>query len=58
MNLVECMNAISRKADNCEVSSLEDRVDTLVNAVKDVSFVCDSILSRLKILEERSTEIK
>ena len=48
----QLQNEIRRKADDYKVSSLDSRLDAVVNAVRDISAVCDGILSRLEACEE------
>lgn len=51
-------NEVRRKADGYEISSLNSKVDALVSAVRDISSICDGILSRLQTCEENTQEIQ
>lgn len=46
------------KADDYKVTSLNSRVDALVSAIREISTVCDGILSRLEACEENYQEIQ
>jgi len=52
----EIRTELRSKADDYKVSSIDSRLDTLVNAVRDISTVCDGILSRLEALEARNRD--
>lgn len=47
-------NDLRSKANDYEVRTLSNRVDALVSAVRDVSSVCNGILSRLETCEKRT----
>lgn len=49
-------NELRNKANGYEISSFNSRLDAVVSAVRDISSVCDGILSRLEALEARNRD--